>query len=98
MLTPYLILCWLNGIVRGFRRAHVVLRRFYELGNVCTSKRGEAWEEVQGYFLALGLKPWAPWRSALSTLSYRYSLSTTQFLFGTASQHRISNCPQKLSH
>jgi len=98
MLTPYLIVCWLNRIVRGLRRGHGVLMRFYDLGDVYTSKRGEAWEEVRGYFLALELKSRAPWRSALSTLLYRYSLATTQFLFGTPSQQRISNCPQKPSH
>jgi hypothetical protein len=91
-MSPYLIFCWLKAILRGFRHAHAVLRKFYDLSNVYTSKRGVAWEELSGYFLALGLKPQSPWRSALSTLLYRYSLATTQFLFGTASQYRTPSC------
>jgi hypothetical protein len=90
-VTPYLIVCWLKAILGGFRRAHGVLRRFYDLSNVYTSKRGVVWREVSGYFLALGLKPRSPCRSVLSTLLYRYSLATTRFLFGTASQDRVSN-------
>lgn len=89
-VTPYLIVCWLKAILGGFRRAHGVLRRFYDLNNVYPSKRGVPWQEVSGYFPALGLKPRRPWSSALSTLLYRYSLATTRFLFGTASQHRIA--------
>lgn len=91
LLTPYLIFCWLKVVVRGFRRAHAVLRRFYDLSGVHTSKRTVAWEEMRGYFLAFGLKPHSLWWPLLSALLRRYCMATTQFLFGTASQHRVSN-------
>lgn len=90
LVTPYLIVCWLKVVVRGFRRAHAVLRRFYDLGGVHTSNRTVRWEEVGGYFLAFGCKPHSQWWPVLSALLHRYSLATTQFLFGTASQQRAS--------
>ena len=91
-VTPYLIVCWLKVVVRGFRRAHAVLRRFYDLSGVHTSKRTVAWEEVRGYFLAFGLKPHSPWWPLVSALLHCYCMATTQFLFGTTSQHRVSRC------
>jgi hypothetical protein len=92
LLTPYLIVFWLRVVLRGFRRAHAVLRRFYDLSGVHTSNRTVAWEEVGGYFLAFGWKPHSQWWPVLSAALHRYSLATTQFLFGTASQYRISKC------
>jgi hypothetical protein len=89
-VTPYLIFCWLKVVLRGFRRAHAVLRRFYDFSDVHTTTGTVAWEEVGSYFLAFGLKPHSPWWSLLSAVLHRYTLATTQFLFGTASQHRVS--------
>lgn len=92
-VTPYLIVCWLRVVLRGFRRAHPVLRRFSDLSGVRTSERGLVWEEVVGYFLAFGWKPDIPWVPLLSSLLHRYSQMTRQFLFGTASQQRLSSSP-----
>jgi hypothetical protein len=92
-VTPWLIVCWLKVVVRGFRRSHPVLGRFYDLSGVHTSRRTVSWEEVSGYFLAFGLNPQSPWCSVMSALLHRYSLTTTRFLFGTASQHRTSRYP-----
>jgi hypothetical protein len=91
LLTPYLIVCWLQAVVRGFRRAHRVLRRFFDLSNTGTSAIHKPWEEVGHYFMAFGMNLHSPWWSVLSALLHRYSLATTRFLFGTASQHRASH-------
>lgn len=90
LLTPWLIFCWLKVVAQGFRRAHGVLGRFYDLSGVRTSKRVAAWEEVGRYFLAFGWKPDTPWVPLLFKLLYLYSRQTRQFLFGTASQQRLS--------
>ncbi len=88
-LTPYLILCWLKVVLRGFRRAHPILRQFYDLSDLHTSKRAGAWEEVSGYFLALGLKFQMDHNPPVLALLCRYSQVTNFFLFGTPSQHRV---------
>jgi hypothetical protein len=90
LVTPYLIVFWLQAVVRGFRRAHPVLRRFYDLGGVHTSCKNGAWEEVGGYFIAMGWKPHKPWISLIFKLLHLYSGQTRQFLFGTASQQRLT--------
>ncbi len=92
-VTPWLIVCWLKVVLRGFRRAHPVLGRYCDLSNIRTSLNNEPWEEGGGYFLAFGLKPRSQWCPVLSALLHRYSLATTQFLFGTPSQHRSPRCP-----
>lgn len=91
LVTPYLIVCWLTMVVRGFRRAHAVLRRFYDLSDVHTLMDGRSlWKEVSGYFLAFGLKPQIPWTQRIFALCRRYSRSTNQFLFGVPSQRRTA--------
>ena len=92
-VTPWLIVCWLKMIVRGFRRAHAVLRRFYDLSGIRTNQGTVPWKEVEGYFLAFGLKLDVPWPPLLFGLSDRYSRQTRLFLFGIPSQHRLSRCP-----
>lgn len=90
-VTPWLIACWLAVVGRGFRRAHWVLGRFYDLGGVRTSsQRSGAWEEVAGYFAAFGWNPGMPWEPPLFALLHRCSRATTQFLFGIPSQQRGS--------
>ena len=91
LVTPYLIVCWLQVVLRGFRRAHPVLRRFYDLSGVHTSRKSVAWQEVAGYILAFGWKPDIAWVPLLFKLLHLYSRQTRQFLFGTASQQRLSN-------
>ena len=86
LTTPYLIAYWLMVIVQGFRRAHHVLRQFYDLNAVPTSH--EIWKEVGGYFIAFDIQPRSSWELPLSSLLHRYSVSSTQFLFGTSSQDR----------
>lgn len=93
LLTPWLIFCWLKLVVQGFRRAHAVLGRFYDLSGVRTGKRVAAWEEVAGYFSVFAWKPDTPAEPQLSELLQRYSQVTAQFLFGNTSQQRLSSPP-----
>ena len=78
-------------VLRGFRRAHPVLGRFYDLSGLRSSERGLAWEEVGGYFLAFAWTPDIAWVQLLFKLLHLYSRQTRLFLFGTASQQRLSN-------
>ena len=87
LVTPYLVVCWLAVVARGFRRAHAVLRRFYNLSDIeIKPHRAALWKEVSGYFLAFGLKPKIPWTQRVLALCRRYSRSTNRFLFGRCSQ------------
>ena len=93
MVTPYLVGYWLTAIISGFRRAHGILVRFYDLSDVKTFSQGSGlWDEASGYFLALGIKPEISWPLLIRTLLIRYSRTTSRFLFGTASQHRMATC------
>lgn len=85
LLTPWLIRCWLIAVLRGLRRGHAVLRRFYDLDGIRSSG---AWEEAAAYFAAFGLRPMIEGLSLMMDLVYRYSRATKQFLFGTPSQYR----------
>jgi len=85
LVTPWLIACWLVAVLRGFRRGHAALRRFYSLDGIQSSG---TWGEAAAYFAAFGLKPMIEGLSLMMELVYRYSLATKQFLFGTPSQYR----------
>jgi len=95
-LTPYLLFCWLKVIVRGLRRAHPVLGRIYDLSAVHSVHGTAPWKEAGSYFLAFGWKPGLCGGALLSGLLRRYSRATAQFLFGTASQHRVSICQETI--
>jgi hypothetical protein len=56
-----LVAWWLAVVLQGLRRAHTVLRRFYDRGEIRICERTAAWEEVCGYFVAFGLKPHIRW-------------------------------------
>ena len=91
LVTAYLVVCWLAIVVRGFRRAHAMLGRFFDLSHVHTLTDGtDPWREVSGYFLAFGLKQKNPWTKRVLTLCRRYSRSTGRFLFGIPSQQRTA--------
>ena len=85
LVTPWLIACWLVAVVRGLRRGHAALRRFYPLDGIQSSG---TWKEAAAYFGAFGLRPEIERLSLLMDLVYRYSRATGQFLFGTPSQYR----------
>ncbi len=89
LVTPWLVVCWLIVILKGLRRAHAVLRQWYDLGNVRTPKRPGTWEEISGYFSGLGLKRKTRWRPLLREVLERYSRTTRRFLFSTPSQKRV---------
>ena len=90
LVTPWLVAFWLAAVLRGLRRGHAVLGRFYGLTGIRTPKRAAPWEQAAGYFLALGLKPKMIASPLLMDLVARYSRTTKQFLFGTSSQQRAS--------
>ena len=89
LVTPWLVACWLALILRGFRCAHAMLGRFYDLSRVSTSQQFVSWQETQNYFLAFGLKPDMLRLPPLLDLICRYSRATKQFLFGTPSHLRF---------
>jgi hypothetical protein len=92
LVTPWLITCWLVAVIRGLRRGHAVLRRFYPLDAIRTQGRAKGWQEAGGYFVGFGLA--LKMESALlMNVVGRYSRSTGQFLFGTPSQYRGSARP-----
>lgn len=93
LVTPWLVAFWLAVILRGLRRGHPVLRRWYDLTGIRSLKGAVLWEEAAGYFLALGLKPKIRWIPLLMDLVGRYRRATQQFLFGTPSQQRASLRP-----
>ena len=88
LVTPWLVACWLRVVMKGLRRAHAVLRRWYDLSRIRTPQRSRVWEEVSGYFLSLGWKTDLYWGSLLREILNRYSRTTKRFLFGTPSQER----------
>jgi hypothetical protein len=93
LVTPWLVAFWLAAVLRGLRRGHAVLGRFYDLTGICTSKRSVPWEEAAGYFLALGLGSKIRWVTLLMDRVCQYSRATQQFLFGTPSHQRAQNRP-----
>ena len=88
MVTPWLVAWWLGVVLRGLRRGHAVLARFYDLSGVRSPDGALAWQEAAGYFSAFGYKAQARWGPLLQSLLLRYSHTTSQFLFGTPSQQR----------
>jgi hypothetical protein len=89
LLTPWLIACWLGVVVLGFRRAHGVLRQWYNLIEIRSSHSSVPSEEAAGYFLCFGWRLRTRWGPPLQALLNRYSRNTRLFLFGTPSQHRV---------
>jgi len=93
LVTPWLVAVWLAAVLRGLRRGHAVLARFYDLTGIGTPKRASPWEEAAGYFQALGLKSKRYGFPLFRDLVARYSRTTKQFLFGIPSQQRNQNGP-----
>lgn len=93
LLTPWLIACWLEVVVLGFRRAHGVLRQWYKLTDIRSGGSIAPWDEAAGYFLCFGWRLRTRWGPPLHSLVNRYSRSTRLFLFGTPSQYRVTVHP-----
>ena len=89
-VTPWLVACWVVVVLRGLRRAHAVLRRWYDLSRIRTSQRSRGWEDVSRYFLSLGWKRDLCCSSLLREVLHRYTRTTKRFFFGTPSQERAS--------
>jgi len=86
LVTPWLVAFWLGAILRGFRRGHSALGRFYDLTGIGTPKEVSLWKEAAAYFLVLGLK--AKKRPVGIQFVRTYTQATRQFLFGIPSQQR----------
>jgi len=84
LLTLWLITCWLVVVLRGLRRAHAVLKQFYNLDGMRSVGLSE---EAAAYFAAFSLKPQIDGLALWMGLVNRYSRTTGQFLFGTPSQY-----------
>jgi hypothetical protein len=91
LVTPWLVAFWLAAVLRGLRRGHAVLGRFYDLTGIGTPKKAVPWEEAASYFLVWGLKPKICGSPLLMDLVARYSRATKQFLFGIPSHQRAPN-------
>jgi len=91
LVTPWLVAFWLATILRGLRRGHPVLGRFYDLTGIGTPKKVAPWEEAAAYFLALGLT--GKTRPVGIHLVRAYTQATHQFLFGIPSQQRAGKRP-----
>jgi hypothetical protein len=89
LVTPWLVAFWLAVVLRGLRRGHPVLGRFYDLTGIGTPKKVASWEEAAGYFLALSLK--VKTGPLGIQLVHTYTQATRQFLFGTPSPQRASH-------
>lgn len=85
LVTPWLVACWLVLVLKGLKRAHAWLQRWYDLSSIRTARPGQTWEEVSAYFLGLEWKSPGP---RFQEVLLRYSRATQQFLFGTPSGHR----------
>jgi hypothetical protein len=88
LVTPWLVAFWLSTVLRGLRRGHPVLGRFYDLTGIATPNRVAPWEEAAAYFVRLRMKAGRSSEPPGMQLVRYYSQATRQFLFGTPSQQR----------
>lgn len=89
LVTPWLIACWVAVIVKGFRRAHAVLRVRYDLSEIRTRGEEESLgTELEMYLTAFGAWPPRAGPEALVAVVKSYSRQSGGFLFGTPSQLR----------
>jgi len=87
LITPWLVACWSAMILGGFRRAHGLLSRVYDLSRVSYSKFFSA-DELYNYLLAFDIRPNMIYQPKLLALLDRYSYASQQFLFAIPSQLR----------
>lgn len=86
-VTPWLLLLWLNIVLRGLRRAHAVLAIGHDLGAIRSrQRRWERLEEVYAYLRAFS-GPGPP-RASAERLVLHHARRARSFLAGTPSQQR----------
>jgi hypothetical protein len=88
LLTPWLVSCWLSMVLRGFQRAHKVLRGFYLLDHIRIVDGTCPWDIVACYCQAFFPETRDP---PFQQLLSRYAQATSSFLFGIPSQERIAS-------
>ena len=74
-VTPWLIFCWLMMVVHALKRAHGVLRGFYDLSDMHPPKGSDPWQAVMGYFTAFGWHPDVDRAPPVLTVLHRYAAS-----------------------
>lgn len=88
-LTPFLVWYWLRMVIKGFRRAHWLLKTRYDLRGV---KSGEGtrglMDEAAGYRKSLAAGGLSGWHHKMVDLPRVWVQSGGHFFYGTSSQHR----------
>ena len=88
VITGWLLACWLNVIVAGFRRGHAWLAKRYDLRRVSSAKMSEArLGEVHTYCDAIFARG-PPTADGIIALAGAYGGANQLFLFGSPSQSR----------
>lgn len=90
-VTPFLLWCWLEVVVRGLRRAHWLLREKYDLRGVRSGKgRSGLMGEAGGYQRAIAAGGRAGWPDKLYDLPSAHLQAGDYFFYGNSSQQRLS--------
>ena len=88
-VTPWLVLCWLELITHGLRRAHAVLCRHSDLSEIVSDpSTSRSWSEVGQYMHAVLGSRGPGWSDRIVVVAAWYSTQTVAFLFGVSSQQR----------
>jgi len=88
-MTPFLLWCWFRMVVTGFRRAHWLLKKRYNLRGVRSGegKRGLL-GEAAGYQRAIGAGGQKGWPYRMADLPRVWVQAGGHFFYGTPSQQR----------
>jgi hypothetical protein len=88
VITGWLLACWLNIIVAGFRRGHAWLAKRYDLRRVSSAKTSAArLDEIHTYCNAIFARG-PPTANSIFAVASAYGGDNKRFLFGSPSQSR----------
>jgi len=88
VITGWLLACWLNVIVAGFRRGHAWLAKRYDLRRVSSAKTSAArLNEIHTYCDAIFARG-PPTAGDIIAVAGAYGSANQRFLFGSPSQSR----------
>jgi hypothetical protein len=86
-ITPWLVTCWLQIVMSGFRRSHRILIRWFDLGTV-SDPGTSGWQGIATYFHVLEWRGAPPVGKKLRNLLHQYIRAVRKFLFGIPYQER----------